>query len=538
MRGLKGYGRDRGLGCGASKITILDSRLREVLGFLKIYIIKKEEVDKMRRVFFLIIALIFSVSSSFFFGTSVNPLLLAAEKKVTLTVVVPYNVETFLPGEDENNNEIINYLEEKSGFDLKWIILPPDQPWEKVSMMLASGDPPDIINCTDRNIFGQYLQQGVIAPIDEYLPNCPNINKLVPKEIWSAVTWKGKRYAVPIPQNQYISGTNGIFVRKDWLRELGFKKEAESKEPIPLNTYYRMLTAIKNKKKVVPFTVGSTGIITGFAGAFGIGTAYKVKGNKIVYSYVQPEAKEYLTYMNKLYKEGLLDPEFPVNKAGNIQEKLVAGRAAMAVVGWADALPIDRSFKEKNPKGELGYIAPPKGPRGWGIANHSSPLRTTLIIPAQSKNKKEAMQFLDLMTRPDIYNFVSFGIEGKHYVREKGEIKLLPEYQNRRWQIYYILVDTQEAFAVRLRDKGFKVYSDQVVPYCNLYPIDGYAPPLPEVISVAPDLNSLVTEYFIRFITGDLSLDKFDEFVSEWRAKGGEKALEALNKWYKEEYKK
>jgi len=35
----------------------------------------------MRRVFFLIIALIFSVSSSFFFGTSVNPLLLAAEKK-------------------------------------------------------------------------------------------------------------------------------------------------------------------------------------------------------------------------------------------------------------------------------------------------------------------------------------------------------------------------------------------------------------------------------------------------------------------------
>ncbi|HRR92294.1 MAG TPA: hypothetical protein P5253_08535, partial [bacterium] len=151
---------------------------------------------------------------------------------------------------------------------------------------------------------------------------------------------------------------------------------------------------------------------------------------------------------------------------------------------------------------------------------------------------KEAMQFLDLMTRPDVYNFVSFGIEGKHYVREKGEIKLLPEYQNRRWQIYYILVDTQEAFAVRLRDKGFKVYSDQVVPYCNLYPIDGYAPPLPEVISVAPDLNSLVTEYFIRFITGDLSLDKFDEFVSEWRAKGGEKALEALNKWYKEEYKK
>lgn len=492
----------------------------------------------MRRGFHLVLLVL--IISSLIVNLVYISFLSAAEKKVTLTVVVPYNVESFLPGEDENNNEIINYLREKSGFDIKWIILPPDQPWEKVSLMLASGNPPDIINCVDRTIFGQYLQQGLLASIDEFLPNCPNINKLVPKELWSAVTWEGKRYGVPIPQNQYIAGTDGIFVRKDWLRELGFRKEVSSKEPLSLNIYYKMMKTIKEKKGIIPFTVTSTGLISGFTGAFGIGTAYKVKGGRIVYSYVQPEAKEYLAYMNRLYKEGLLDPEFPVNKTGNIQEKLVAGRVAMAVVGWASALPIDRAFKEKNPTGELGYIPPPKGPRGWGIANQSSPLRTTLIIPAQSKHKEEAMKFLDLMARPDIYNFVSFGVEGKHYIKEKGEIKLLPEYQKRRWQIYYILVDTQEAFAVRLRDKGFKVYSDQVAPYCTLYPIDGYAPPLPEVISVASDLGSLVNEYFIRFITGDLDLSKFDEFVKEWKAKGGEKALEALNKWYKwyREYKK
>ena len=210
-------------------------------------------------------------------------------------MVVPYNVESFLPGEDENNNEIINYLREESGLDKKWIILPPDQPWEKVSMMIASGDPPDITNCTDRNIFGQYLHQGVLAPIDEYLPDCPNINELVPEELWSAVTWGGKIYGVPIPQNQYIAGTGGIFARKDWLRELGFEKEIESGDPIPLDTYYEMLTAIKNEKKVIPFTsTPSGGIISGFAGAFGIGTAYKVKGEmRLSIPSVEPEAEEY-----------------------------------------------------------------------------------------------------------------------------------------------------------------------------------------------------------------------------------------------------
>jgi len=112
---------------------------------------------KMRKSITILLVLGLLVTGIFYPNIVNKNLLWAADKKVTLTVVVPYNVESFLPGEDENNNEIINYLREKSGFDLKWIILPPDQPWEKVSMMLASGDPPDIINCTDRTIFGQGL---------------------------------------------------------------------------------------------------------------------------------------------------------------------------------------------------------------------------------------------------------------------------------------------------------------------------------------------------------------------------------------------
>ena len=64
--------------------------------------------------------------------------------KVTLTVVVQNNVESFLPGQDENNNAIIDYLEKGSGFDLNWVILPKDQPNEKLNMMLAAGEDLDI----------------------------------------------------------------------------------------------------------------------------------------------------------------------------------------------------------------------------------------------------------------------------------------------------------------------------------------------------------------------------------------------------------
>lgn len=208
--------------------------------------------------------------------------------KVTLTVVVQNNVESFLPGQDENNNAIIDYLEEGTGFDLNWIILPKDQPNEKLNMMLASGDDLDVVRLTDRNLFGSYLSQNVLAPLDEYISNCPNIQKFIPDETWTPVTWQGKRYAVGIPQS--YDATSGVVVRQDWFDELGLKA------PVTLEDYRNTLVALKEKTEY-PFSCSGLSVIGGFAGAFGIGTAYAVKNDKVVYTYVEPEAKEYLAYM-------------------------------------------------------------------------------------------------------------------------------------------------------------------------------------------------------------------------------------------------
>jgi len=455
------------------------------------------------------------------------------KERITLTVVGPSNVESFRPGEDENNNELISNLEEWSGFDLNWVILPAEEPVNALNMMMASGDPPDIVFYGSLSVFATYLHQGVLAPLDEYLDGAGYINQLVPEDTWAPVTWEGQRYAVPIPQNQNIAGTGGIFARVDWFEEMGMEF------PETIEDYHEVMVRFRDEKGVIPLTATpGNGVLTGFAGAFGIGTPYKVKDGELVYSYVQPEAKEYLEYMHKLYEEGLLDEEFPINTGVLVQEKLVAGQAALSPQGWAAALPIDRAFKEVEPDGRLAYIDPPVGPNGeWGINRHG-PLRTYVYVPAESDHVAEAVQFIDFMCNPEVHTYVSFGEEGVHHEVRDGEYYLLDAYQDFRWQMYYVVVDTQNAFAVRLRDKGFKVYSDQVVDYAILDPIHLYAPPIPEVMEVESDINSLVEEYFVRFITGDLPLDDFDEFIEEWRAKGGAEAEAALNRWYQEDFAK
>jgi putative aldouronate transport system substrate-binding protein len=456
-------------------------------------------------------------------------------KKVSLTVVVPSNVESFPQGQDENNNDIIKFLREKTGYDIKWIILPTDSQQDKLNLLMSSNEPPDIIAYSAKTTFGQYLDQGLLAPIDDYLKDAPELQKLVPADAWAAVKSGGKTYAVPVPQNQNIAGTSGILARKDWLKELGLK------EPVTTDEYYTVLKAFKDTKKVIPFTqaggdTGYDGLIGGFAGAFGVGTAWKVKDNKIVCSYIEPEAKDFLTYMNKLYTEGLLDKEYPVNKAGTVQEKMVSGQAGMASVGWANMVVWDKAFKDKNPSGDLNYIQPPKGPTGLSGFPMNAPVRMYLMVSAKSKNPKEAVNFLNMMMQPDIYYFVSYGVEGTHYQRKDGQIFLLDAYQQRRWQIYYILVDTQEAFAIRLRDKGFIPWTTQTVKMMTLDLIDQYAPPITDIMTF--NMAPITGEYFVKFITGDMPLTKFDEFVAAWKSKGGDKALAALNKWYSESYKK
>lgn len=49
-----------------------------------------------------------------------------------------------------------------------------------------------------------------------------------------------------------------------------------------------------------------------------------------------------------------------------------------------------------------------------------------------------------------------------------------------------------------------------------------------------PDINNrtLFVEYATKIITGEYSIDKFDEFVEKWYATGGEEVTKLAREWY------
>jgi putative aldouronate transport system substrate-binding protein len=446
----------------------------------------------------------------------------------SITVYGPSNVEEFPSGENENNNLIINYIKEMTGYDVTWVIAPRDNAREAMNMLMASGNPPDMIYTGDKNIFADYTAQGLLEPVDSFIDGTTNIKTTVPEDAWKAVEYQGERFAVPVPQNQFSS--SGVVVRKDMLDKLG--------NP-PMNTlddYVAVLQMMLDQKlggaDTIPY-VAHTKSMGVFELAYGLNEPYKPVGGKLVSTLISDNARQMLAFSADLYAKKLIDQEFAVNTGTTANEKMTNGRGGMFTTGWTTVKALNDAIKDKGTGFEYAVIKPPQGIDGQPTYfNLNSPVRVYFLFPAGAKTEA-ALMFLDRCIADDIRLVISYGWKDKHYtVRSDGVIEQTPEAENIRYRIYYNMWDTQNDFLNRVKLKGFSDGYFPMAEYCKYEVTMNFAPPIAEVSEFTPALTDLRDEYFLKIITGAWPIEKFDEFVSKWKSSGGDKVLEAINKWY------
>ena len=448
--------------------------------------------------------------------------------KPSITMYGPSNVEEFPAGEDENNNKIINYIKEMTGYDVTWIIAPRDNGREAMNMIMASGNPPDVLYTGDKNIFADYTNQGLLEPVDSFIEETTNIKTVVPDATWKAVELNGEHFAVPVPQNQFSS--SGVVVRQDLLEKLG-NPPMET-----LDDYVAFLEMVLEQKlggeDTVPYVAynKSMGV---FELAYGLNEAYKPENGKLVATWISDNARKMLEFSADLFARKLVDPEFAVNTGTIANEKMTNGRGALYTTGWTTVKELNDSLKDRDVGFKYAVIKPPTGIDGQPTYfNLNSPVRVYFLFPAGAKTK-EAVMFLDRCISDDIRLVISYGWENEHYtVAADGVINQTAEAENIRYRIYYNMWDTEKDFLNRVKLKGFSDGYFPMSEFCKYDVTMNYAPPIAELTEYTSALTDLRDEYFLKIITGAWTIDKFDEFVSKWKASGGEQVLEAVNAWY------
>ncbi|WP_010274624.1 extracellular solute-binding protein [Paenibacillus senegalensis] len=442
---------------------------------------------------------------------------------------------SFVRSFDPNQDPVAKMLEEETGYKVDYYTLPIENTDDHLNLLMANRENYDVMKLTP-NQFRMLAEQGALAPLDDLLDEYGSTLKEINAEYFELAQVDGVTYGIPERSALPFVGSS-LAIRKSILDEVGMDI------PETLDEFYDLLVAIKEKVGIIPMT-GYQGVIPEISGAFGIATGWIEHNGQLVNQFEYEGMRDYLTFMSNLYKEGLLDPEWPVNKDATMKEKFTRGQAAVMPYGWGMASQVTAGMKEVFPDDEIVIIPSLAGPDGTKTAyQQSGGVGWYIAIPSWSSNKEHAMKWLDMKVQPDLFNLMVNGEEGVHYdFDEEGKrYPILPIFDAERGNSDWFMTST------RIQDYGeqwlVRVRKDEIL-YQAFMEMQGqmewavpdpllFAPPLPALATNALKLNQFATDNITKFIAGAEDMANYDKFLEEYKKMGGADVIAEVNEWYR-----
>ncbi|MEK8130076.1 extracellular solute-binding protein [Paenibacillus filicis] len=458
--------------------------------------------------------------------------------RLTVSVVLDSLGFSFPEGLHENSNPYLDYIEKGTNLKLR-ILMPPAEGYnEKLNVIMSAPQRPDLLNVHSEVWLANYVKRQELMPLDELLKeHGPELLAKIPKEAWDKVTYNGRIYAVPS-----INETPGVelmYARKDWLDRLGLQP------PRTLDEYYNVLKAFtygdpdgNGKDDTIGLllmeNLGRTGP---FFGAFGVQLdQWQEQGGQLVYTDVQPQTKQAIAFLRKLYAEGLIDPEFPINKIKTAEEKIASGKVGMFSAAWYDTRgPIDQHLKN-DPSAEWIPLEYPIGPEGLSGTYASPLIREYNVIPATSEHAKEAIRLLNFIAGEG-HLTLKLGFENQVWRKRNGQMET--DFETHKQQIYRgiysSLVDIPEPEITKRRldslGMQFHLYENLQRIEARLIPNRFNGLPTPAMGKYNQKLSEL-QDVFVRMIAGVTPLDQFEDYARWWEREGGREITAEVNNWY------
>ena len=290
---------------------------------------------------------------------------------------------------------------------------------EAFSLMMSTGDLPDIVVYVDPLEINRYGAEGAFAPlaelIDEYAPNYKKFladNDYLRKAI---TTTDGVIYGLR-SANTSIKASQGWEIRQDWLDKLGLLA------PKTIDELHDILKAFAEKdpngngqKDEVPYFNRLNGeamdpLLALWDAQIGF---YIGNDGKVHYGPYEQETKTAYSNIAKWYKEGLIDKEI-FTRGGKARDELFGKDIGGCTHDWfGSTCQFNDMMKATNTNFKLTTFLPPAGKEVKSRDGVSS--NTTIAISQQSTKKEIAMKYIDFWFGETGSRLINYGIEGEQY---------------------------------------------------------------------------------------------------------------------------
>jgi putative aldouronate transport system substrate-binding protein len=206
-----------------------------------------------------------------------------------------------------------------------------------LNLSIASGDLPDVFWVGDVQ-FRQLKEAGLLEDVTDAFNNnlSPRLKTDYTREaaIVDVYRENGRLYGIPTLHYGYECEPMPMWLRKDWMKELGFSGDLKSVDDL-VNRIQAMNTRYGTKGMAVDKGMGYFLQITPMWHA-APGIWVDGPNGSIVYGSVQPEMKTALAAFADWYKRGIINPTFAEDDGAQNLKDVTAGKfGAWPIANWA-----------------------------------------------------------------------------------------------------------------------------------------------------------------------------------------------------------
>lgn len=478
-------------------------------------------------------------------------------------------------GNTYEDNAYTRYLRKMLNIQNESVYMEREERYDEyVNILVKDHTLPDVLVVSDRETLHELVENDLVEDLTDVYESCasPRIKEMYDSyggELLEGGMFDGRLMA--IPETVIDHGPCLLWLRKDWMEELGLS------EPESLEEAFTIIEAFRENRMGAEAGEEPIGLLCDTSLVGTTSTNYSVEPvfdsfhaspqrwiqndqGEIVYGSVTEETKEALGYLNQLYERGILDTDFAFRAQNNLRDLVVEGKCgAFFGLWWTPNNPLMDTYSQEcgaewEPYYFTGdvqiedqrfttfrdnkYVVVRKG--------YEHPEIVMKIISVlfdytryEAKDADEVNSYfalnVDPTARPLVINVDYY--EATYKVTENIRKALAGE----------ISVNSLSAIEKSYYDacsnylEGRNVTAEDWAAYKSRISavgllIDGnYKPPVRKYLEdtdgeIPETLKTLEKNTFIQIIMGKKPLEYFDEFVKMWYEQGGEELTEQVRK--------
>lgn len=458
-----------------------------------------------------------------------------------------------------NEMPVIQEMEKLTGIKFDFRNAPLDSFDTKKNLVFASGDYPDVFYAAEltQDEEVRYGGQGVLIPledlIDEYAPNIKKILDENPEVRKSITTPDGHIYSLPRIDLSAVWYRGPMWYNGEFLKALNMDKIPETTEEL-----YTYLKRVKEEDPngngqadEIPFSSVKLDdvrmFMLGWWGIYGE-VIYADKDHNVHYTPMQEGYKGYLTFLNRLWNDGLMDKE--TFSQTDDQKKSKGKNNQLAI--FSDFHPYFTLGGDPNPEDELMKPLKSEIADSPVYGKHPGLSRGAFAITSSNKAPEATMRWIDYLYSYEGAVLFDLGPEGMlwKYTDKDNRVKETVPVEGDREEFRATLTpnygivtpgivnnDVQKGLKTDYDEFLIKENEEKLLPYAKVpYPLVYLtAEETEEISKLRSDLDTYVKQMEAKFVIGQEPLTNWDAYVEQIKKMGGERIEEiyqaAYDRW-------